>query len=122
MLKRVPQPPVNPALRKPERHEFWPAFIAVVIAGVIILFGARHMTAVETVDGSTAWETQLVKACATGGFQYPSQVAPPPPPPKPDDPAAAAAALELWERQSVAAANPKWKVRIDTASKAACPT
>ncbi len=121
MLKKIPQPPVNPALRETEGRGFWAAFVVVVVGAMLLLYGARHMTAVETVDGATATEIQIVKACSTGGFQYPSQV-PPPPPPKPDDPAAAAAALERWERQSVAAANATWKVRVDTESKAACPT
>ncbi len=79
-MKRVPQPPVNPALRDVERHDFWPGFVAVV-AGVVLLFcGARHLTGVGTVAGNTATEIQLVKAFASGGLQYANELAPPPPP------------------------------------------
>jgi hypothetical protein len=119
--KRVPQPPVNPALRDLERHDFWPGFITAII-GVLLLFcGARHLTGVDTVEGSTAWETQLVKAFSVGGLQYADQM-PPPAPPKLDDPAATAEALDRWARENAQAAPPSWKVRVDTGAKKACPT
>jgi len=121
MFKRVPQPPVNPALRDVERHDFWPGF-AAALAGVIVAFcGARHLTSVDTVDGSTAWEIQLVKAFSSGGVQYASQIAPPPPP-KLDDPAAEAEALDRWAKQQANATPPKWKVRVDPDAKTPCPT
>jgi hypothetical protein len=120
-MRRVPQPPVNPALRDVERHDFWPGFIAVLIGVVLAFCGARHLTAVDTVNGSTAWETQLVKAFSSGGLQYAGKE-PAPPPPKLDDPAAAAEALDRWARQQANAVPPKWKVRVDTEAKAACPT
>ena len=82
-MNRVPQPPVNRALRALERHDFWPGFV-VALAGLVVAFcGARHLTNVETVDGNSAWEVQLVKAFSSGGLQYPDQVAPPPPPKHP---------------------------------------
>jgi len=112
---------MNPALRDVEHHDFWPGFIAAVAAAVLLFCGARHLTAIETVDGSTAWETQLVKAYSSGGLQYPQQISPPPPP-KLDDPAAAAAALERWQRQNAHPVAPSWKVRVDTAAKTPCPT
>ena len=119
--KRVPQPPVNPARRDLEHHEFWPGCIAA-LAGIVLLFcGARHLTGVDTVQGSTASETQLTKAFSTGGLQYADQM-PPPPPPKLDDPAAAAEALDRWARQTANPAPPSWKVRVDAGAKKACPT
>jgi hypothetical protein len=121
MVKRVAQPPLNPALRDPERHSFWPGALAALAGMVLLVCGARHLTAVETVDGSTAWETQLVKAYSFGGLQYPEKMAPPPPP-KLDDPVAAAQALERWARQNARTEPPTWKVRVDTAAKTPCPT
>jgi hypothetical protein len=119
--KRVPQPPIDPARRDPERHEFWPGLVGVVIAGALLFCGARHLTAIDTVGGSTATEAQLTKAFSVGGLQYADQVAPAPPP-RLDDPAAAAEALDRWARQTANAAPPSWKVRVDTGAKKACPT
>jgi len=121
MLTRVPQPPVNPALRGLERHDFWPGFIAALVGIVLVICGARHLTGVDTAEGSTAWETQLMKAFSAGGLQYADQMAPPAPP-KLDDPAAAAEALDRWARQNANATPPSWKVRVDTGAKKACPT
>jgi hypothetical protein len=116
---RLPQPPVNPALRDLEHHDFWPGFIAALI-GVILLFcGARHLTSVDTVEGNTAWETQLVKAFSAGGLQYP---VPPAPPPKSDDSAAGAEALDRWTRLQASLPAPTWKVRVDTGARNPCPT
>ncbi len=120
-MRRVPQPPVNPALRPVERHGFWPPFLAIAAAAVLVFLGARHLTAIETVQGDTAWEYQLVKAFASGGLKFPDASPPPPPAPKPDDPAGDAEAMQRWARQANAGP-PTWKVRIDTESKAACPT
>ena len=80
MFKRVPQPPVNPALRALEHHDFWPGFVAA-LAGVILAFcGARHLTGVDTVDG----EHRLGNPVGQGLFlRRPAirdQLAPPPPP------------------------------------------
>jgi hypothetical protein len=119
--KRVPQPPLDAARRDLERHEFWPGFIAALIGAVLLFCGARHLTGVDTVGGSTASEMQLTKAFSVGGLQYADQV-PPPPPPKLDDPAAAAEALERWARQNANPAPSSWKVRVDTGAKKACPT
>jgi hypothetical protein len=120
-MKRVPQPPVNPALRALERHDFWPGFVAAV-AGVVLAFGgARHLTGLDTVDGNSATEIQLAKAFSSGGLQYADQLAPPPPP-RLSDPAAEAEALDRWAKQQASAAAPTWKVRVDTAAAAPCPT
>jgi hypothetical protein len=121
MFKRVSQPPVNPARRDLERHDFWPGFIAALMGTALVFCGARHLTSVDTAAGSTAWETQLNKAFSAGGLQYASQMGPPPPP-RMDDSAASAEALERWARENAHAAPPTWKVRVDTGAKRACPT
>lgn len=120
-MRRVPQPPVQPALRDLEHHDFWPGLIVVVIGVVLLVCGARNLTGIETTDGSGAWETQLVKAFSTSGLKFPSHEAPPPPP-QSDDPAANAAALDRWAKQNLAAAAPTWKVRVDLSAKTPCPT
>ncbi len=117
MLRRIPQPPVNRTLRDVERHEFWAGFVVVLVGGVLLFCGARHLTGVDTKEGGTAWETQLVKAFASSGLQYASKL---PPPPKLDDPVAQAEAFQRYEWEK--ANPPTWKVRVDTEAKAACPT
>ena len=119
--KRVPQPPVDPARRDSERHDFWPGFITALIGGALLLCGARHLTGVDTVEGSTASEPQLIKAFAAGGLQYADQPTPPPAF-RPDDPAATAQALDRWAREHLNPLTPSWKIRIDTGAKKACPT
>ena len=121
MFRRIPQPPVNPAARARELHDFWPGFI-VALAGVILLVsGVRHRTGVGTVEGSTAREVQLVRAFASGGLQYPSQIAPPPPP-NLDNVADPAAALDRWAKQQAAFQPPAWKLRVDAGAQTPCPT
>jgi len=121
MFKRVPQPPINPASRAPEHHDFWPGFIAALAGAIVVFCGARHLTNVDTADGGTAWETQLVKAFSSGGVQYASQVKPPEPP-KLDDPAAEAEALDRWSKQQASWQPPTWKIRVDTSATTPCPT
>ncbi len=120
-MKRVAQPPVNPAARALERHDFWPGFVAA-LAGVAVAFcGARHLTGVDTADGGVAWETQLVKAFSSGGVQYASEQALPPPP-NLDNVANPAEALDRWAKQQANVQQPAWKIRVDLSAKAACPT
>jgi len=116
-MRRIPQPPLDRTRRRLERHDFWPGFIAALIGVILTFCGARHLTGVDTVEGGTATETQLVKAFAFDGLQYPQHMAPPPPP-KGDDPEA----LERWARQTRSAEAPTWKVRVDTAASTPCPT
>jgi hypothetical protein len=116
-MQRVPQPPLNPGLRDVEGHDFWSGFIAALIGIILTFCGVRHLTAVDTVDGGNAWETQLIKAFTFDGLQYASKVSPPPPP-RGDNPEA----LERWARQNREAEAPTWKVRVDTAAKTPCPT
>ena len=121
MFQRVPQPPVNRALRAREGHDFWPG-IVVALAGVALAFcGARHLTGLGTVDGNTAREIQLVKAFSSGGLQYADQVLPPPPP-KLDDVANPAEALDRWAKQRASFQPPTWKIRVDSNATTPCPT
>jgi hypothetical protein len=120
-VKRIPQPPVNPAARALERHDFWPGLVAAVAGAAILFCGARHLTNVDTADGGTAWETQLMKAFATAGVQYASEQ-PAPPPPKLDGLANPAEALDRWAKQQANAQPLSWKIRVDLGAKAACPT
>jgi len=120
-MTHVPQPPVNPAKRALERHEVWPGLVAA-LAGVALAFiGARHLTSVDTVDGGTAWESQLTKAFSSAGVQYASEQ-PPPPPPNLEGLANPAEALDRWARQQANAQPLSWKIRVDLGAKAACPT
>ena len=121
-MNRLPQPPVNPATRDVERHDFWPGFVAVVAGGFLTFCGVRHLTGVDTVAGDTASEIQLIKAFSSSGLQYADQLAPPPPPPKLENAAAEAEALDRWAKQQANATPPTWKVRVDTAAAAPCPT
>jgi hypothetical protein len=116
MFRRVSQPPVNPALRDPERHGFWPGTIVSIIGIGFLAFGGEHLTGIEAGGGGTASEAQLVKAYSSGGLQYPEQTASPPP--RSDDPAV----LERWSRQKDEAQAVAWQVRVDTAAKTPCPT
>ena len=87
-----------PRSRAREGHDFWLGFVVALAGAVMAFCGARHLTNVDTVDGNTAWETQLVKAFSCGGLQYANQLAPPPPP-KLDDAANAGEALDRWAKQ-----------------------
>jgi hypothetical protein len=121
MFKRIPQPPLVAAQRASEHHEFWPGLVAAVLGVMLAVVGGRHMTGVDTTEGGTAWETQLMKAFASGGLQYANRL-PPPPPPRMDQSPGSLQALERWERQNARAEAPSWKIRVDIGAKAACPT
>jgi hypothetical protein len=121
MFKRIPQPPVNPALRALERHDFWPGFVATLAGLAVVFCGARHLTGVDTTDGDTATEAQLIKAFSSGGVQLASEQAPPPPP-NLENVANPAEALDRWAKQQASVQTPAWKIRVDLGAKAACPT
>jgi hypothetical protein len=120
-MKRVPQPPVQPALRASEEHSFWPGFILAVVGLVLLLSGARHATGVDTINGTPAQETELIKAFSKGGLQYASRIAPPPPP-KITDQANVQEALQQWQSERANTPPPTWKVRVDTGATTPCPT
>jgi hypothetical protein len=120
-FKRVPQPPVNPALRAVERHKFWPGFLALVVGVAAAFCGARHLTGVDTVQGKAAPETQLMKAFSSGGVQYAGDQAPPPPP-NFNQTANPAEALDRWVKEHPTPQAVSWKIRVDAAAKTPCPT
>ena len=120
-MNRVPQPPINPAMRDVEGHDFWRGFVAVAVGIVLAFCGVRHLTGLGTVTGDSASEIQLVKAFSSGGLQYASELKPPSPPNLPD-PVAQAEALDRWAKQQANATPPTWKIRVDTAAAAPCPT
>jgi hypothetical protein len=122
MFQRVPQPPVNRALRAGEQPDFWPGFIVGLLGVLLVVLGARHVTGVETVDGGAARETQLVKAFSFGGLKFPEPAAAAEPPKPTDDPVATAEALDRWARAQATAAPQAWQVRVDTGAKTPCPT
>jgi hypothetical protein len=117
--QRVSQPPVTPALRDAERHDFWPGFTLALMAGVLLVCGARHVTDLETQEGKSAWEYQLVRAFAKGGLEF-AQVGLPPAPTASDDPEEAAAVLDRAAR--VEASSLKARYRVNTRSATPCPT
>jgi hypothetical protein len=121
MFQRIPQPPVNRALRARERHDFWTGFVVALAGAAVAFCGARHLTTLGTVDGNTASETQLVKAFSSGGLQYADEVAPPPPP-KLDNVANPGEALDRWAKQRAGFQPPAWKVRVDAGATTPCPT
>ena len=118
-MKRVAQPPVNPALRDTEQRDFWPALILSVIAAALLFSGLKHITNVETLEGDAARELQLIKAFSSGGLEVANAVKVSDPAAF-DDPAAAAAALEKFAK---AEAQPfRIKYRVNTGAADPCPT
>jgi len=117
MFQRVPQPPLNAALRDLEHHDFWGGFVVALIGLVLVFGGVRHLTGIETVEGGTATEMQLMKAYSFSGLQFPDQL-PVPRPPEGND----LAALDRWMKQNAHPVAPAWKVRVDLGAKTACPT
>jgi hypothetical protein len=120
MRARIPQPPIQPGLRDAERHEFWVGFIVSVLALLLLLVGATHLTGVDTTEGNSARETQLIKAFSSGGLQQVDRN-PPPRPPDPNDPSSFAAHEEQSQR-ALAAKGPRWKVLVNLGASTPCPT
>ena len=120
-MKRIAQPPVDRAARALECHDFWPSFVATVAGLAFVFCGARHLTNVDTTDGSTATEAQLVKAFSSGGIQFASEQATPPPP-NLETVANPAEALNRWAKEQADRQPPAWKIRVDLGAQAACPT
>lgn len=116
---RVPQPPINPRLRNAEEHGFWPAFAVALVAAALLFCGARHVTGLETVDGDSATEPQLVKAFTRGGlvFQeprlFPDADASTGPPPS---------AADIREAERRAALPLRDRYRVNTGAVDPCPT
>jgi hypothetical protein len=117
--KRVPQPPVHPLLRNTEQHDFWPAAVIAAIALALLFSGARQMTSVETTDGASASEVQLVKAFSRGGLQFRT-------PSAANDPALIvdpdAATTAMDEAARVAELPLRERYRVNTGAVDPCPT
>jgi hypothetical protein len=116
---RVPQPPVNPLVRNTEQHDFWPGAVVAAIALIILFCGAHRVTSMDTLDGESARESQLVKAFARGGLQFQEASA------KLDpvafaDPAAAAAAMDKASR--IADLPLRERYKVNTGAVDPCPT
>jgi len=67
---RVPQPPVDPVKRDREEHDIWPALAVAVLALLLLFNGTRQPTTLETVEGESASEFQLIQAFGRGGLQF----------------------------------------------------
>ena len=82
----VPQPPINRLVRPTEAHDFWSGAVVALIGILVLVGGLIRVTAVETLDGDAAWETQLVRAFSVGGLKYTAPGIPTPDgvPPDPD--------------------------------------
>ncbi len=119
MRRRVRQPAIQPALRDPERHDFWPGFICALIGLIVMFVGARHLTGVETTDGGSAWETQLIKAFSSGGIEI-GIPAPKPAAVGPDGLPEPAVAPEPEPREPEPGLLSK--VRVNLGAKTPCPT
>ena len=115
----IAQPPLQAQLKAPEAHDFWPGLVLVVVAGWLLVFGARHVTDIETTGSETAREHQLIKAFSNGGLQMASAPRPPDPAAY-EDPAQAVAALERFAREQAGSLRAKY--RVNTSAAAPCPT
>jgi len=120
MRAKVTQPVIQPALRCPEHHDFWTGFVAAALAVLLLLTGAGHITGVETTEGNSARETQLIRAFSRGGIQR-VETSSPPRPPDPDDPSAMASYREQSQR-AMASKGPRWKVLVNLGAATPCPT
>jgi hypothetical protein len=121
MRNRPQQPAINPALRSREVHDFWPPFVGALAGLAVLVSGALHLTSVDTTDGDSATEAQLVKAFASSGLQYASRQ-PAPRPPNLEGVANPGEVLDRWAREQANRQPPTWKIRVDLGAKAACPT
>jgi hypothetical protein len=116
---RLPQPPISAAARDPERHDFWPGAVLVLIGIILLACGTGRLTGLETADGQIALEHQLIKSFAYGGLQ----LAGPPEPPDPaqfDDPAEMDAAMQRFFREE--RERPRMKYVVNTGAVDPCPT
>jgi hypothetical protein len=121
MRQRIAQPPINPQQRDREHHDFWLGFVLALIGVIVCFCGLRNLTGVETTDGDSASELQLVKAFSSGGLEL-TDLAAPPRLEAQGDPAANAEAMERWERNAARSGPNRWKVRVNTGANTPCPT
>ncbi|MBM3878592.1 MAG: hypothetical protein FJ387_02580 [Verrucomicrobia bacterium] len=119
MRRTVPQPPVDPLLRDAERHDFWLGLGVALVAIILLLSGARHVTGIETEPGQSARETQLVRAFARGGLEFQEAVISLDPALF-EDPSQAAAALDRAAR--IVELPLRDRYRVNLGAKDPCPT
>jgi hypothetical protein len=119
MRDRFKQPPIQPALRDAEHHDFWPGLVGALMGLILLLTGARHLTGVETTDGGGAWETQLIKAFSSGGLDYKDTTARPAVTGPPDTPGQF---LPPGQSDEPPEGGPIWTVRVNLGAKTPCPT
>ena len=116
---RIPQPPVVPQSRDPERHTFWPGFAVALVAVALLFIGALNPTGVQTEDDESARETRLIKAFARGGLQF-QQARVRFDPATLTDPSRAAAAMDQAAR--IADLPLRERYRVNTTAAHPCPT
>ncbi len=75
-MRRIPQPPVDLAARSREERSAWPGAVVAAMGLLLALFGLARITAVETVQNTTAREAQINLAFAHGGVRYVHPAAP----------------------------------------------
>ena len=119
MRERVAQPPVNPQARDPELHDFWPPFILVIAAGVLVFCGAWHVTSLPTTDGDSAQEVQLIRSFTSGGLQF-VNAGPPPSPAAYPDASEFAAAMDRQAHQAELPLRARYRVNVGATDP--CPT
>jgi|YNPBryantNP2012_1023418.scaffolds.fasta_scaffold11227_3 hypothetical protein len=121
MTRKISQPPINPGTRPTEQRDFWTGGVLTIVGLLVLIAGLRHLTGVETLDGSSAWETQLVKAFSTGGLRYAEATAAVLPT-LPDNPADAVATLDRARKSSTERPHAIGRVRVDLGASTPCPT
>ena len=112
---------MNPRQRATERHEFWPGFIVGIMGLLVLVCGAGHATRIETTEGGTAWEWELVRAFTSGGLQA-VDMQEPPDPSVYTDPGRMAQAMEQWERTRTGSGSAGLKYRVNPNAQTPCPT
>ena len=116
---RVPQPPIVAQRRDPEHHAFWPGFTVALLALVLLLVGARHLTGVPTEADEAVRETQLIKAFARGGLLF-QEARVRLDPATLEDPGRAAAAMDQAAR--IADRPLRDRYRVNPGAAHPCPT
>jgi hypothetical protein len=122
MRNRVQQPPIQPAARDKEHHDFWPGFICGLVGLIVLFVGAFHITGVETTDGNSASEPQLIKAFSSGGIQYADLTVRPPIRGGPDSPPGMFVPPPPEPADESFAPGPRWRVKVNLGANTPCPT
>lgn len=121
MIQQTPQPPINRLTRQTEEHDFWTGTVVAVIGLLFFIVGLRHLTGIETLDGNSAWETQIVKAFSTSGLRYGESTAAVSPA-LPDISAEAKSPLDHFNKAGTKKSHSIGRVRVDAGASTPCPT